>query len=191
MSLEKNTYSIIANLKDEVIIRLYSNYAKKLLRYSCNKFSISEDDAWAIIYKTIYKVAEVEPKYNFENENKRQAFIFKTHLNYLRNFFRDDRSFENKNHEVELQDHFTDKETDQTLPKNIPLELLKLELDQLQDWQRILLLMRGQDVPYVEISKYINKPENQLKVYYARLKKQLEENINAKLQTLNSTENVT
>ncbi|MFO0477148.1 MAG: hypothetical protein ACK50L_00010 [Bacteroidota bacterium] len=191
MSLEKKTYGIIANLKDEVIIRLYSNYAKKLLRYSCNKFSIGEDEAWAIIYKTIYKVAEVEPKYNFENENKRQAFIFKTHLNYLRNFFRDDRSFENKNHEVELQEYFTDKETDQTLPKNIPLELLKLELDQLQDWQRILLLMRGQDVPYVEISKYINKPENQLKVYYARLKKQLEENINAKLQTLNSTENVT
>jgi hypothetical protein len=49
MSLEKKTYGIIANLKDEVIIRLYSNYAKKLLRYSCNKFSIGEDEAWAII----------------------------------------------------------------------------------------------------------------------------------------------
>lgn len=190
MSFEKETYGIIANLNNEVVIQLYKNYAKKLLRFSCNKYSLNSDDAWAVVYKTIYKMAEVEMKYNFENENKRQAFVFKTHINHLKNYFRDDRSFEKKNHEVELHENFTDIETDQSLTKNAPLEILQQELEKLEDWQRVLLLMRGQDVPYTEIAKYIDKPENQLKVYYARLKKQLAENINAKLQTLKPIEHV-
>jgi DNA-directed RNA polymerase specialized sigma24 family protein len=190
MSFEKETYGIIANLNNEVVIQLYKNYAKKLLRYTCNKYTINEDDAWAIIYKTIYKMAEVESKYQFENENKRQAFVFKTHINYLRNFFRDDRSFEKVNHEVELHENIIEQEKDTHSPKNLPLELLRSELEQLEDWQRILLLMRGQNVPYSDIAKYVDKPEDQLKVYYARLKKQLAHSINAKLQTLKSKEHV-
>lgn len=190
MSFEKETYGIIANLNNEIVIQLYTNYAKKLLRFSCNKYSLNEDDAWAMVYKTIYKMAEAENKYKFENENKRMAFVFKTHINHLRNFFRDDHSFEKKNHEVELHENFSERDTELPIQKNVPLELLKIELDQLEDWQRVLLLMRGQDVPYSEIAKYINKPENQLKVYYARLKKQLAENINAKIQSLKPTEHV-
>ena len=59
-------------------------------------------------------------------------------------------------------------------------------MDKLEEWQRILLLMRGQDMPYNEISAFVNKPENQLKVYYARLKKQLLENVSAELNKLNA-----
>ncbi|MBK6985309.1 MAG: hypothetical protein IPH32_11365 [Bacteroidetes bacterium] len=61
----------------------------------------------------------------------------------------------------------------------MPLIILQQELEKLEDWQRILLLMRGQDMPYSKISEFVKKPENQLKVYYARLKKQLTENVNA------------
>ena len=41
-------------------------------------------------------------------------------------------------------------------------------------------------MPYNEISAFVNKPENQLKVYYARLKKQLLENVSAELNKLNA-----
>jgi DNA-directed RNA polymerase specialized sigma24 family protein len=44
--------------------------------------------------------------------------------------------------------------------------------------------MRGQNMPYGEISKYVDKPERQLKVYYARLKKQMTEKINEQLNNL-------
>jgi DNA-directed RNA polymerase specialized sigma24 family protein len=56
----------------------------------------------------------------------------------------------------------------------------------MEDWERILLLMRGQDISYSEISKFVHKPENQLKVYYARLKKKLLEDMN---ETLSGTNN--
>ncbi|HTA62114.1 MAG TPA: sigma factor-like helix-turn-helix DNA-binding protein, partial [Bacteroidia bacterium] len=113
---------------------------------------------------------------------------FKTHINFLRNYFRDNKSFEHKNLEVELNDFAN---TDEEVPQkeNIQLQILNKELDKLEEWQRILLLMRGQDMPYSEISAFVNKPENQLKVYYARLKKQLLENVNAELHKINTTPN--
>ena len=148
------------------------------------------DDAWAIVYKTIYKIAEVGFKYTFENEQKRSAFIFKTHINFLRNYFRDNKSFEKNNQEVELHENFTDKEPETNTTQNLPLIILQQELEKLEDWQRILLLMRGQDMPYSKISEFVKKPENQLKVYYARLKKQLTDNVNAELEKINTTQHV-
>ena len=59
-------------------------------------------------------------------------------------------------------------------------------MDKLEEWQRILLLMRGQNMSYKEIIPFVNKPEKQLKVYYARLKKKLLENVNAELKKLNA-----
>jgi hypothetical protein len=56
----------------------------------------------------------------------------------------------------------------------------------MEDWERILLLMRGQNIPYSEISKFVHKPEKQLKVYYARLKKKLLEDMNETLNKIDS-----
>jgi hypothetical protein len=42
-------------------------------------------------------------------------------------------------------------------------------------------------VPYSEIARFVNKPEKQLKVYYARLKKQLMGQMNDALQPLNES----
>lgn len=56
---------------------------------------------------------------------------------------------------------------------NPHVAMLREELEKLEDWQRILLLMRSQEMPYSEIAKYVNKPEEQLKVYYSRLKNAL------------------
>ena len=60
--------------------------------------------------------------------------------------------------------------------------LLNEILDDLEDWQRILMLMRAQDYSYAEIAKYTQKSEKNLKVYYGRLKKQIAKKMEFKLQ---------
>ena len=187
MSFGKETNGLLFKNNDRVKL-LYEKYAKKLLAYTCKNYTVDKDDAWAIVYKTIYKIAEVGEKYHFDNEQKESAFVFKTHINFLRNFFRDNKSFEKNNREVDLTENFVEKEPE-TTTHNLPLVVLQRELEKLEDWQRILLLMRGQDMPYSKISEFVNKPENQLKVYYARLKKQLAENVNAELQKIKTTVN--
>ncbi|MCD6018420.1 MAG: hypothetical protein K0S53_1541 [Bacteroidetes bacterium] len=190
MSFGKETYSLLSNTNNEVVKSLYEAYAKKLLAYTCKNYTIDKDDAWAIVYKTIYKIAEVGSNYTFENEQKRSGFIFKTHINFLRNYFRDNKSFEKNNREVELHENFADKEPEVNPVQNLPLIVLQQELEKLEDWQRILLLMRGQDMPYSKIAEFVKKPEGQLKVYYARLKKQLTENVNAELEKIKPTQDV-
>ena len=139
-------------------------------------------------FETIYPKISYSPQndsYNFESEQKRSSFLFKTHINYLRNYFRDNKSFEAKNQEVDLhEEHVAGKEE---LPQTqtIQLRILQNQLDRLEEWERILLLMRGQDMPYSDIAQFINKPEKHLKVYYARLKKQLLISMNESLQKLN------
>jgi RNA polymerase sigma factor (sigma-70 family) len=174
----KENISLMADQK--LIEGLYAAYAGKLLGYTLRNYKIPEDDARNLVYKTIYRFAEVSHRYSFDHESKRTAFIFKTHINYLRNYFRDNKSFEHRNFEVELNE-FEQQGEDTATPDNPKLKLLQQLLDEMEDWQRILLLMRGQGASYSEISKFVNKPENQLKVYYARLKKQLMEDMNDRL----------
>lgn len=174
---------------NDLVRELYKSYANRLLGYTLKNYSISEDDAWNVVYKTIYRIAEIHDRYHFENTSKENAFVFKTHINYLRNYFRDNKSFEHKNKEVTLREEFSDSSEEQTLPKNQQLVLLQAQLDKLEAWERILLLMRGQGIPYSEIAKFVSKPEKQLKVYYARLKKQLLTDLNQELQHLNDLTN--
>lgn len=190
MGSGKEIDGLLSNENNEVVKQLYEVYAKKLLAYTCKNYSIDKDDAWAIVYKTIYKIAEVDKEYHFENEQKRSGFIFRTHINYLKNYFRDNKSFEKNNQEVDLTEQFTEKEPEPDTAQNLPLMILQQELDKLDDWQRILLLMRGQDIPYSKISEFVKKPENQLKVYYARLKKQLADDVNAELQKIKVIQHV-
>ncbi len=181
---EKNLQSTEVN--KEVVKVLYETFANKLLAYTCKNYRINEDDAWTIVYKTIYKMAEVNDKYVFADKHKQNAFVFKTHINYLRNFFRDNKSFEGKNFEVELKEDHGKIDEELPVKESIELKVLQNELDKLEEWQRILLLMRGQNMPYSEIAAFVKKPEKQLKVYYARLKQQLLENVNTQLNKVKS-----
>jgi DNA-directed RNA polymerase specialized sigma24 family protein len=65
---------------------------------------------------------------------------------------------------------------------SLKMNLLKEELEKLDDWERMLLLLRSQDMPYATIAKFVNKPEEQLKVYYSRLKTALAKRMNEKLK---------
>jgi DNA-directed RNA polymerase specialized sigma24 family protein len=167
---------------------LYERYAKKLLAYTLRTYLPAEDDAWSVVYKTLYRIAEVSAQHEFENEYKFNGFIFRTHINYLRNFLRDNKRFEARHREIELDDHHAVEEESEPVPPSLPLQVLQQELDKLEDWQRILLLMRGQDVPYSKIAEFVDKPEHHLKTYYARLKKQLHDAVNEHLQLIKTTQ---
>lgn len=54
--------------------------------------------------------------------------------------------------------------------ENILLNNLNNLLDDLEDWERILIHQRGLGMAYENIAKFVDKPENQLKVYYSRIK---------------------
>lgn len=184
MTAVTTTYPYYNEEKNKAVKELYETYAKKLFAYTHKNYSISEDDTWTVVYKTIYKMAEVKDKYTFENESKRSGFLFRMHINFLKNYFRDNKSFENTLHEVELNDNIAGKEEPNASPESHQMRILKSKLDQLEEWQRILLLLRGQGVPYSEITQFVNKPEDQLKVYYARLKKMLLDTITVELKNL-------
>src|ERR1700722_19737214 len=165
------TSTEIKSDKEKSIAALYEQYANKLLTYATRTWGLEKDTAWDLIYKTIYKAAEVENNYEFEGEQKFASFIFKIFINLIRDHLRQVKTQPKAIDNAELNDHIiNNQQADSgTKPTNASpaLKLLQAELNKLEDWQRILMLLRSQDMPYSEISKYVNKPEKHLKVYYS------------------------
>jgi len=166
--------------KDKAAITaLYNQYGKKLYGYAIHKWHVNEDEAWELIYKTLYKIMEVADKYTFENESKFNGFVFQVFINNLRNYYNERKSKHIET--VELEDKhglFTEEIRDSTVSKNPYMNCLKKILEQFDDWKRILLLMKAQDFSYEEIAKYVDKPSDQLKVYYMRAKGILTDKVN-------------
>lgn len=169
--------------KDPSAIReLYEQFGKKLAGFAMQKWKVAEDDAWDLVYKTLYRVLEKSGDYTFETEQKFSGFVFTVFINYLRNHFRDRKQLPEFAEELN-EKTIASAETAQ--PEISPsVRLLSEELDKLEDWERILLLMRSQDVPYSEIARLTGKPEDNLKVYYGRLKKKLEDTLSEKITAL-------
>lgn len=174
--------SKLKNKDSDAISLLYDRYGKKLYGYAVAKWKVSEDDSWELVYKTLYKVIQVAEQYKFENEDKFIAFLFKIFINLLRNHYRDTKS--KSIHTVELLETHEKLSSDRKASEDEKEELsplmkcLQKVLHVLEDWQRIILLMRAQDHSYEDISKYVDKPSDQLKVYHMRLKKVVEEKTN-------------
>ena len=171
--------SKIKNKDKDGIALLYSRYGKKLFGYAISKWKLSEDDSWELVYKTLYKVINVIDDYTFEDENKFIGFLFKVFINYLRNHYRDTK--DKKLELVELTETHekpdTDKNEKQTDQGKISplMECLQKVLQAMEDWQRIILLMRAQEYAYEDIAKYVDRPVEKLKVYHMRLKKTVTE----------------
>lgn len=165
----------VQSTNNEFLTEIYNRYGKKLYSYAIRTWKVSEDDAWNLIYKTLYKVIETHQQYTFENEDKFASFVFRVFINLLRNHYRDKK---NQGVDVMATDLNTAQFTNGTstateVAPSKQLTALSAALDEMEDWQRMLLLMRSEGMSYQEIAQYIDKPENQLKVYYQRLKEQL------------------
>lgn len=165
------------------ITEAYNRYGKKLYAYAITHWNVTEDEAWDLIYKTIYKIQEVHQNYTFESEEKFASFIFRVFINNLRNHYRDHKL--NKTFEFMPMDD-VDLSTHEAgnIPEAISKKISALNevLDGMEDWERMLLLMRSEGRAYSEIAIYIDKPESQLKVYYQRLKEKLTKKLNGELQ---------
>ncbi len=174
------TYNVLRHNRENGIKLLFELYSKKLLVYASRTWNLEEDIAWDLIYKTIYKTADVIHHYEFQNEQKFASFIFKIFINQIRDQLRQSKTAARGVQEVELSEYiinnYRNDYAEGANPNHL-LKVLEIELSKLEDWQRILLLLRSQDMPYSDIAKYVDKPENQLKVYYARLKLQITESM--------------
>ncbi|MBS1634345.1 MAG: RNA polymerase sigma factor [Bacteroidetes bacterium] len=172
--------------KDKAAITLlYNRYGRKFYGYAVSKWQLGEDEAWDLVYKTLYKVLEVIDRYTFETDDKFSGFMFRAFVNNLRNHYNERKSKQVDMVVLNETHHYETTEPDDPPPdkteSSLPMRYLQEELQQLDDWKKILLLMRAQDYAYEEIATYVNRPADQLKVYYMRLKKQLTENINKRL----------
>jgi RNA polymerase sigma factor (sigma-70 family) len=169
---------------------LYNQYGRKLFGYASRVYNMSEDAGWDLVYKTIYKMLEVVKDHEFENEHKLGAFMFRTFVNYMKNYLRDEKTKTGGAVIISIDENKRDFANRNPGTNNdVRMKLLKTELDKLEDWQRILLLMHSQGSSYAEIAKYVNKPESQLKVYYQRLKNRLAETLQGKLQYVEELKN--
>lgn len=163
----------------ELLGELFTTFGSRLFGYAKKRWTLEDDAIWDLVYKTLFKLIEVRDKYTFESAEKFQGFVFSVFINYLKNYFRDHQSnpivqttdFNNENQQqipVEKEENVTE---------NKSLKALVEVLETLEDWQRILVLMRSDGYSYAEIARYVNKPENQLKVYYQRIKEQISRKI--------------
>lgn len=175
----KETYKLKELDRNSFITVIYNRYGRKLYSYALHSWKLNEDAAWDLIYKTIYKVTETYSKYEFETEEKFASFIFRIFINYLRNHYRDHKK--ERNFEFTAMDDIdlsTKGNPEIESKSNVKMNALNAALDNMEDWERMLLLMRSDGLAYSEIVKYIDKPEKQLKVYYQRLKEQLQKKLN-------------
>jgi len=183
---DQTTYSLIRKSDTNAVTVLYERYGKKLAGYAIKKWNTAEDDAWDLVYKTLYRVMETSNKYTFASEEKFSGFVFTVFVNYLRNLFRDRKHLPEMVREMDEKIASFDSAQDDTAEElSPPVKLLNEALDELEDWERILLLMRSQDVPYSKIAQLTGKEEDNLKVYYGRLKKKLETMLSEKMNQLN------
>ncbi len=184
---ENEIYKTIARKDKESIALLYERYGKKLFGYAVHSWKLSEDEAWELIYKTLYKVLDTTANYSFESEKNYSSFIFKVFVNYLRQYYRDNKKEKESLNIVNTADaneNYSEPQVAEESPEinSLKMVLLKEELEKLEDWERMLLLLRSQDMPYSEIAKFVKRPEDQLKVYYSRLKAALTKRMNEKLK---------
>ena len=183
MKSGQETYKLVAQKNKEGIALLYERYGKKLYGYAVRNWKLDEDEAWNLIYKTLYKILDTTAGYKFESESKYSSFFFKVFINNLRQHYRDTKRVKEKLEIVAGDTALHGEAIAEELPEDnsVKMNMLKEELEKLEDWERMLLLMRSQDMPYSEIAKFVNKPEEHLKVYYSRLKTALTKRINEKL----------
>lgn len=175
-------HTLVRRKDPSAIKELYEQFGKKLAGFAVHKWRVSEDDAWDLVYKTLYRVLEKSDDYEFVSEQKFSGFVFTIFINYLRNHFRDRKQL--PEYEDELNEKTIASAETATTEISPSVHLLNEELDKLEDWERILLLMRSQDVPYSEIARLTGKSEDNLKVYYGRLKKKLEDTLSEKINAL-------
>jgi RNA polymerase sigma-70 factor (ECF subfamily) len=207
-SEQQTTFSLLHENREKGLQILYERYGKRLYNYAMKSWHLDEDEASEMVFQTLFKVASNTKRYEFESEKKFGNFVFSIFCNQLRQYYRDQKrwsgkvnfySFDESLFDESMQDvslhvereiqkelvkQFISEYRDDSAKKNQYLSCLSEVLADMEDWERIILLQRAQDVPYAEISPYIDKPVDQLKVYHQRARKKLINLFTGKLKSI-------
>lgn len=208
-SLEIPTYTLLREHRETAVEVVYDRYGKKLYSYAINSWHLDPDTAWEIVYETLYKAIEKIDLYEFPSEKKFGSFLFTIFCNNLRREYRDRKkreehlsfstfnelNFEASKSDPELaterrvQEQMVEQAVDAYRQpeggSNTLMNIMEECLAEMRDWERVLLLLRSQNMPYTDIARYIHKPSDQLKVYHQRARKKLEKLIEHKLTYIN------
>jgi len=192
--LDITTYEILKKKEKKSIEILYLRYGRKLKNYAIKTWKLDEDAATDLVYQTLFKVVDSIDKYNFVSEEKFASFVFTLFMNFLKNHHRDKQKRKEfldvtYSDDMESLGKAEKSEQDERSISNTKMQLLQQELEKIEDWERMLLLLRAQDMPYSEIAKFVDKPEEQLKVYHQRLKLKFTEKLNERIMK-NTKQNV-
>ena len=183
---------------------LYNAYGQKFYFYAAKKWSLSEDDAWDVVYQTLETLILKLPGYTFESGQHFDNFIFKVFVNFLRQHYRKSRKeqFEKINVEIESNIGADPENLTEEGEASVSFEidansfndyykagsienpqLLALEkaLGLLDNEERDLLLLRAQNYSYDEIAHMLKIENNQLKVKHHRSKLKLLKLLNANI----------
>jgi RNA polymerase sigma factor (sigma-70 family) len=177
------TYELLKKKEKKSIEFLYLRYGRKLSGYAIKTWKLDEDAATELVYQTLFKTIESIDKYRFASEEKFASFVFTIFMNFLKNHHRDNLKKKESldvsyNDDLENLGISEKAEPQEEEIAGFKMQLLQQELEKFEDWERMLLLLRAQDMPYSEIAKFVDKPEEQLKVYHQRLKSKLTEKMN-------------
>jgi RNA polymerase sigma-70 factor (ECF subfamily) len=193
----QETYTLLQQHHENGLQLLYERYGKRLYGYAVTSWQLSEDEAWNLVYQALLKTISNYRRYEFESEKKFSSFVFSIFCNLLRHHYRDEKkrtarvsllSFDEalfeeakdnptlqaeREVQAKLVEEFVRSYWEEQPASEIYLNCLQSALEEMEDWERILLLQRAQQVPYSEIAHFVNKPEDQLKVYHQRARKKL------------------
>jgi len=170
----------------EIAEKLFTQFADRLFAFATLAWRFSEDEAWEAIYETIFHIAKVYHRYEFPDDRRLANFVITVFNNRLKNLYRSKQSGPIHIEFQESEEHVIPGEVETSLNK--AETAVSQALEELEDWERILLIQRTAHVPYSEIEKLVNKPGEQLKVYYKRVLAKLEKRVRLKLSMEQSDE---
>lgn len=173
---------------------LYEQYARKWYGLAVTKWSLDQDAAWEVVYKTLDASIQKIVKTNFDSQVHFDNYLFKVFTNNLRQLYRERSRQHTYYKEVPLFSEPRDQGSPEDLPEgetiNFPdftlpeliedddnehtlLVQLQDALEQLDESDRDVLLLRAQNFSYEDIAKLLHIENNQLKVKYFRAKQRL------------------
>lgn len=191
---ELPTYELLKRKEKKSVEILYLRYGRKLKSYAIKTWKLDEDVSTDLVYKTLFKTVDSIENCSFVSEEKFASFVFTLFMNFLKNRHRDEQKRKefldiSYNDDMENLGIATKSETQEEDISGFKMQLLQQELEKFENWERVLLLLRAQNMSYSEIAKFVDKPEEQLKVYHQRLKSKLTEKMNESIMK-NTEQNV-
>jgi RNA polymerase sigma factor (sigma-70 family) len=167
---------------------LYLRYGKPFYSFASERWKFSEDEAVEVVYKTLETLVLKLPNYEFGSQGMFDGFLFKVFINFLRQKHRETRTrqlpqleFFDLEQEFKLPPYVQEALTKQSFSdyyssevmESPTMKLLKTSLEQLEQVDRDILLLRAQNYSYEEIAGMLSIENNQLKVRHHRAKQKL------------------